>query len=97
MWPTTRNTMHGKMKHVERRHFFIRELVENHRIRCPFVNTADNMADFFTKPLKASVFFPMRDQIMNCVSAGNRPRGGVKRNGVTSVSPNLRTVSPRVE
>ena len=53
------------MKHVERRHFYVRELVENHRIRCTFVSTVDNLADFFTKPLCAKKFFPMRDQIMN--------------------------------
>ena len=47
------------------KHFFVRELVEDHKIRCPFVSTVDNLADFFTKPLRASVFFPMRDRIMN--------------------------------
>ena len=31
----------------------------------PFVRTADNLADFFTKPLSAKVFFPMRDTIMS--------------------------------
>ena len=30
----------------------------------PFVASADNLADFFTKPLPASVFFPLRDRIM---------------------------------
>ena len=53
------------MKHVERRHFYVRELVEENRLRCTFVSTVDNLADFFTKDLKASVFFPMRDKIMN--------------------------------
>ena len=31
----------------------------------PFVASADNLADFFTKPLRGKVFFPMRDAIMN--------------------------------
>ena len=56
---------HTRMKHVERRHFFVRECVENHRLRVPFVRTADNLADFFTKPLPARTFFAMRDIIMN--------------------------------
>ena len=56
---------HGRMKHVERRHFFVRECVENHQVRVPFVSTVDTLADFFTKPLPARVFFPMRDTIMN--------------------------------
>ena len=55
---------HQRTKHIERRHFFIRECVENHRIVVPFVRTADNLADFFTKPLTAGSFFPMRDRIM---------------------------------
>ena len=69
---------HGNMKHVARRHFFIRELVEEHVIRVPFVSTVDNLADFFTKPLKASSFFPMRDEIMNVAphrSRASRVRG----------------------
>ena len=71
------------MKHVERRHFFVRECVEKHLIRVPFVSTVDNLADFFTKPLPARVFFPMRDVIMNvplshrCVRETTRARGGV--------------------
>ena len=46
-------------------HFFIRECVEDGRIRVPFVSTTDNMADFFTKPLPSKHFFRMRDEIMN--------------------------------
>ena len=56
---------HTRMKHVERRHFFVREAVEDHKIRVPFVSTADNLADFFTKPLTGRVFFPLRNRIMN--------------------------------
>ena len=44
---------------------FVRELVEAKRINVPFVNSVDNLADFFTKPLDARVFYPMRDRIMN--------------------------------
>ena len=72
---------HGRMKHVERRHFFIRECVENHRLRVPFVRTVDNIADFFTKPLAARAFFPMRDMIMNVP----RARGGVEPSHVKRV------------
>jgi hypothetical protein len=56
---------HSKSKHIERRHFFVREMVENMRLRVPYVNTVDNLADFFTKPLPARVFIQMRDTIMN--------------------------------
>lgn len=59
----------GRMKHVARRHFFVRECVENHLICVPFVRTDDgtdaNDADFFTKVMPARKFFPLRNKIMN--------------------------------
>ena len=57
---------HDKVKHVERRHFFIREKVEDGLLTFPYVRTVDNIADFFTKSLPRETFFSMRDQIMNC-------------------------------
>ena len=56
---------HARTKHIDRRHFFIREAVENNEIVVPYVQTDSNLADFFTKPLPAKKFFPMRDKIMN--------------------------------
>ena len=56
---------HARTKHIDRRHYFIRELVEDGKIVVPFVSSADNLADFFTKPLPASRFFVLRDRIMN--------------------------------
>ena len=56
---------HGKMKHVDRRHFYVRELVENKVLRASFVNTHDNLADFFTKALAPRRFFELRNIIMN--------------------------------
>ena len=53
------------MKHVERRHFFVRECVENLQIVVPYVPTCDNLADFFTKALEPKTFFAMRDKLMN--------------------------------
>ena len=60
---------HQRTKHIERRHFFIREAVERLEIRVPFVRTADNLADFFTKPLPSKQFFALRDIIMNVPSS----------------------------
>jgi hypothetical protein len=56
---------HDKVKHVERRHFFIREKVEDGLLSIPYVRTVDNIADFFAKSLPKETFFSMRDQIMN--------------------------------
>ena len=59
---------HARTKHIERRHYFIRELVEMNQIVVPYVPSDENLADFFTKPLKAARFYPMRNKIMNIYS-----------------------------
>ena len=56
---------HSKLKHVERRHFFIRQVVEDHQLIVPYVESDKNLSDFFTKPLPARKFFPLRKAIMN--------------------------------
>ena len=57
---------HDKMKHVERRHFFVRDMVEKLEIEVPFVRTEDNAADMMTKPMKTPAkFFAFRAIIMN--------------------------------
>ena len=54
------------MKHVERRHFFVRDMVEAFELEVPFVGTADNIADLFTHPAKnATQFHDFRRTIMN--------------------------------
>ena len=40
------------MKHVQRRHFFIRDMVESFELEVPFVPTEKNLGDIFTKPMK---------------------------------------------
>ena len=56
---------HSRTKHIARRHYFVRECVEEGRLRLPFISTVDNMADLFTKPLCKKTFFYMGDRIMN--------------------------------
>ena len=57
---------HDKMKHVARRHFFVRDMVEEFEIEVPYVKTTENIADFFTKQMKCNkVFFEFRRIIMN--------------------------------
>ena len=45
--------------------FFVRELVEDHILRVPYVATAENLADFFTKSLNPVQFIAIRNRIMN--------------------------------
>ena len=57
---------HNRMKHVQRRHFFVRDMVEAFEIEVPFVRTHDNIADFLTKSMKSvPQFFRFRAIIMN--------------------------------
>ena len=56
---------HDKMKHVQRRHFYVRDMVETLELEVPYVRTDDNIADFLTKPLSAAKFYAMRAIIMN--------------------------------
>ena len=57
---------HDRMKHVERRHFFVRDMVEKLEIEVPYVRTDDNAADMLTKPMKnPAKFFAFRAIIMN--------------------------------
>ena len=57
---------HDRMKHVERRHFFVRDMVESLQIEVPLVRTMDNWSDFFTKTFASTEkFHEMRRVIMN--------------------------------
>ena len=56
---------HNRSKHIARRHFYVRDMVESHEIIVPLVNTHDNDADFFTKPLPAKRFKFLRRKCMN--------------------------------
>ena len=56
---------HKRSKHIERRHFYVRDMVEAMHITVPFVSTFNNQADMLTKPLPARDFFRLRAKIMN--------------------------------
>jgi hypothetical protein len=57
---------HDRMKHVQRRHFFVRDMVESFELVVPYVPTKENPADFFTKPMhNATEFIKFRRIIMN--------------------------------
>lgn len=48
----TKNTKdHGKVKHIDIRHHYIRELLQSGAIAIEQVSSSDNLADLFTKPL----------------------------------------------
>ena len=56
---------HKRTKHIQRRHFYVRDVVEAHELVVPLIKTDDNPADFFTKPVSSDKFFKFRAIIMN--------------------------------
>ena len=77
---------HPKTKHIDRKHFYIRELVEMGRISVPFVPTEDNVADFFTKPLVGKRFDRLRSVLMNIPA---QPELHLPRSGGSAPAPAL--------
>ena len=56
---------HARSKHIKRRHFFVRDMVESGEVVVPLVRTDVNAADFLTKPMPSDKFFKFRNIIMN--------------------------------
>ena len=56
---------HRRSKHVERRHFYIRDMVEALELSVPLVRTDEDLADMLRKVLAPREFFRWRAMIMN--------------------------------
>ena len=54
---------HSRTKHIEIRHHFIRELIEDGILTLEFIHTDDQKADLFTKPLDSKRFEFLRQNI----------------------------------
>lgn len=61
---------HSWTKHIDSRHHFIRELVEDKEIELEYVATEKNLADIFTKPLDKSRFETLRSALGICKFTG---------------------------
>ena len=57
---------HSRTKHVEIRHHFIRDHVENEDIILEYVPTENQLADIFTKPLNSERFEFIRGELGLC-------------------------------
>ena len=55
--------MHSRTKHIEIRHHFIKDHVERKTITLEYVNTENQLADIFTKPLHESNFEHIRHEL----------------------------------
>ena len=54
---------HSRTKHIEIRHHFIRELIEDGTLTLKYIHTDDQKADLFTKPLDSKRFEFFRQNI----------------------------------
>ena len=54
---------HSQTKHIEIWHHFIRELIENGILTLEFIQTDDQKANLFTKPLDSKRFEFLRQNI----------------------------------
>ncbi|KAI7962338.1 hypothetical protein MJO28_000432 [Puccinia striiformis f. sp. tritici] len=57
------NASKGRMKSLERNFFFVNDAVREHNITLDWVPTSSNIADFFTKPLRANLHSISLDKI----------------------------------
>jgi hypothetical protein len=55
-----------RMRHLERRHYFLRDHVEKGDIEMRYVDTERQLDDIFTKPLDSSRFAALRGEIGVC-------------------------------
>ncbi|KAG0574652.1 hypothetical protein KC19_VG280100 [Ceratodon purpureus] len=54
---------HGRTKHIEVKHHFIREKVASGEIKLEYIPTSDQIADTLTKPLGQTAFERLRNQL----------------------------------
>jgi hypothetical protein len=55
-----------RMKHLKVRHHFLRDHVEKRDIEMRYIDTERQLTDIFTKPLDASRFAALREEIGVC-------------------------------
>ncbi|KAJ1588354.1 hypothetical protein NDA12_006582 [Ustilago hordei] len=54
---------HWKLKHIDTKYHFIRDNVQDGKVRIKYINTADNLADLFTKPVGKTILQCMRQEL----------------------------------
>ena len=55
--------IHAKTKHIGINYHFLRELVQDKEVRLEYVNTKEQIADIFTKPLPKDAFLYLRGKL----------------------------------
>jgi hypothetical protein len=62
----TNPVFHKRMRHLERRHHFLRDHVEKGDIEMRYIDTETQLTDIFTKPFDSSRFATLRWEIGVC-------------------------------
>lgn len=60
---TKNQVQHSRTKHIEIRHHFIHDHVNNGDCEVQFIATERRLADIFTKPLSEDRFFSLRNEL----------------------------------
>jgi len=60
---TKHHIQHSRTKHIEIRHHFIRDHVNNGDCEVKFIETKLQLVDIFTKPLPKESFFFLRNEL----------------------------------
>ena len=55
--------MHAKTKHIAIKYHYVRELVEDKEVKMEYINTKEQIADIFTKPLPKDAFEYLRGKL----------------------------------
>ena len=55
--------MHAKTKHIAIKYHYVRELVEDKEVKMEYINTKEQIADIFTKPLAKDAFLYLRGKL----------------------------------
>ena len=58
--------LHSRTKHIEIRHYFIRDEVAKNNFKIIFINTENQIADIFTKPLNQGKILNFRRELGMC-------------------------------
>jgi hypothetical protein len=66
-----------RTKHIDTKYYFARDLVSNGKIELKYVPTDDNIADFFTKPLKTIKLKKFRE-LAGLIEVSSSLRDGVE-------------------
>jgi hypothetical protein len=61
---------HSKTKHIEIRHHFIQDHIKRGDIEIIYINTQEQLADIFTKPLDEERFRELRHEL-NIIDSSN--------------------------